>query len=191
MFFFFHLLIGLLIGVLMGDLLQDRRWVIPCALGAVLPDLIDKPLGYLVFGATLDNGRIWFHTLLILGIVLAIGIIFWLYRRIPLGLGIGLGILSHQLLDFMWLMPSTWFYPALGPFPIHSQSGQIWTLLLRELYNPVEWVTFGVVALGFLTFLRMGMGNKKGHYHTILRVFLLLVLVVLVVLSLILPDFGY
>ncbi|MDD1679205.1 MAG: hypothetical protein LUO93_08520 [Methanomicrobiales archaeon] len=45
MFFFFYLLIGFLTGLLIGDLFRDYRWVIPCAVGAVLPDLLDKPPG--------------------------------------------------------------------------------------------------------------------------------------------------
>jgi hypothetical protein len=150
MFFFFHLLIGFLIGLLIGDLLNDRRWVIPCAVGAVLPDLLDKPLGYLVFSSTINYGRIWFHSLLLLDIVLALGIVIWMYRRILWGLAAGLGMLSHQLLDFMWLQPVTWFYPALGPFTERSASGHLWTLLIRELSNPWEWVTLGGGSPGIL-----------------------------------------
>ncbi len=191
MFFFFHLLIGLVLGVLVGDLLHDRRWVIPCAIGAVLPDLIDKPLGYLILGATLNNGRIWFHTLLVLDIVLVLGIIAWAYRRVPLGLAAGLGIFSHQVLDYMWLSPVTWFYPVLGPFPVRPLKGQIWELLMRELSNPWEWVTLAVVALSFFIFLKMDTEREKGKYHTVLRAFLLLALAALVIFSMILPDMGY
>ena len=128
MFFFFHLLIGLLIGLLVSDLLHDRRWVIPCVIGSGLPDLIDKPLGYLVFGDTIGYGRIWSHSLLFMDIVIILGIVAWRYRSTLWGLGAGLGILSHQLLDFMWLEPVSWFYPALGPFTETSKPGHFFVL---------------------------------------------------------------
>ncbi len=191
MFFFFHLLIGLVLGILIGDLLHDRRWVIPCAIGAVLPDLIDKPLGYLVFSATINYGRIWFHSLLAVGIVLVAGIVLWMFRKNPLGVAAAVGMFSHQLLDFMWLNPVTWYYPFLGPFVKRTATGRIWTLLLRELSNPWEWAMFGAVVLGIYLFLRIDTVKESSRNHTALRVFLLMALVGLVVVSMILPDMSY
>jgi membrane-bound metal-dependent hydrolase YbcI (DUF457 family) len=140
MFFFLHLLIGFLLSLLVGDLFRDPRWVIPCVIGAGLPDLIDKPLGYMVFSTTINNGRIWFHSLLLLVIVLGMGILAWKFRSTPLGVAAALGIFLHQLLDFMWEQPVSWFYPFLGPFRSNTVSGNLWVLLLREVNHPSEWI---------------------------------------------------
>src|SRR5438876_766918 len=54
----------------------DYRWVL---FGAILPDLIDKPLGFL---AGLDS-RLWAHTFLLLFAILALGFV-PSPRRLPL-----------------------------------------------------------------------------------------------------------
>jgi len=43
-------------------------------IGALLPDLVDKPLGRVIFSSTLANGRIIGHTLLFSLILLLIGL---------------------------------------------------------------------------------------------------------------------
>lgn len=138
MYFFFHLLTGLVIGCLVGDLLHDRRWILPCTAGAVLPDLIDKPVGYLLFPATIGYGRIYAHTLLIALIILAIGLILWRRRSDPGVFSLGIGILSHQILDQMWRQPKNWYFPFLGPFHGKSPDDYLFTMLFRELSNPLE-----------------------------------------------------
>lgn len=140
MYFFFHLVAGIVIGLLIGDILCDRRWVIPCAIGAVLPDLIDKPLGYLVF-PTIGDGRFFFHNFFLFVILLAAGLIIWKYRQNPVVLALSIGVLSHQVLDSMWAEPKNWLYPALGNLPVHAQSPQEFLVYLLEtdLGNPAEW----------------------------------------------------
>ena len=74
MYFFFHLITGIILGLLISDFLKDQRWFIPCAIGAVLPDLIGKPIGYLLFPTTIGFGRIYSHTLLITILIMIYGI---------------------------------------------------------------------------------------------------------------------
>jgi membrane-bound metal-dependent hydrolase YbcI (DUF457 family) len=191
MYFFFHLLSGLIIGFLFGDILHDLRWVLPWAAGAILPDLIDKPLGYLVFGTVLNNGRIWFHSLLLFALVLALGIGIWKYRATPIGLGVAGGILSHQILDLMWLQPVTWFYPALGPFPHRYSTGRLLSLLMQELTNPWEWMAAGIIALGLVIYLHRDRRAKGGpRSQWALRVVLSVSTLLLSILSLAIILFG-
>ena len=67
MLLFGHL--GITLGVYLGlgifiprlRVVVDPRYL---AIGALLPDLIDKPIGRVIFASTLANGRIIGHTLL-------------------------------------------------------------------------------------------------------------------------------
>jgi membrane-bound metal-dependent hydrolase YbcI (DUF457 family) len=155
MYFFFHLLTGIILGLLIGELLHDRRWIIPCALGSVLPDLIDKPLGLLVFGSSIGgSGRAWSHGILLLIVVLAVGTWIWKYRGSPVVLGAGIGIFSHQILDLMWRQPANWLYPFLGPLRGKMPLDRFFLLLRRELYNPSEWALLALIILGAGLYLR-------------------------------------
>ena len=82
--------------------------------GSLLPDIIDKPVGQLWLRGVLDNGRIFCHTLLFLIFVVSAGV--YLYRRWRANwlLVLGAGILAHLVLDQMWLMPRTLFWPVYG-----------------------------------------------------------------------------
>lgn len=81
-------------------------------LGSMLPDIIDKPLGELLFG-TPAMGRTFAHTLLFLSIISSAAY-YWKDPRLS---SLGGGVFAHLLLDFMWNSPSTLFWPFLGPFP--------------------------------------------------------------------------
>ncbi|MDD1701827.1 MAG: metal-dependent hydrolase [Methanoregula sp.] len=154
MFFFFHLLTGILLGLLLGDLLQDRRWIIPCVIGAVLPDLIDKPLGYLIF-PTIGYGRFIFHNLILFFILLIAGYLLWKYSSSPVILALDIGILSHQILDSMWFEPKMWLYPLFGTAIPHSAqpSDYIFYLLETDLTNPTEWIIVLICICGFIVYL--------------------------------------
>ena len=47
MFVLAHLLVGVLIGILLYLWRRERWLILAAAVGSILPDLIDKPLGYL------------------------------------------------------------------------------------------------------------------------------------------------
>jgi hypothetical protein len=145
MLFFSHLLAGLTIGILLYWYFRDPILIVASAIGSILPDLIDKPAGILVFGSSI-GGRIYLHGLLFFFVVLVIGIAIWWYFHSFSGIALGLGILSHQLLDMMWKKPVNWYYPLLGPYtPVHYTSSFI-KGLMSELTNPSEWL-FGLVVI--------------------------------------------
>jgi membrane-bound metal-dependent hydrolase YbcI (DUF457 family) len=156
MYFFFHLITGVLLGFLAGDLLHDNRWVIPCAIGSILPDLVDKPLGYFLLPALTGQGRLLFHSLPLLLIVVAVGVSLWKYRGSVAPLAAGIGILSHQVLDTMWTEPVQWFDPILEPVAVPRTAHLDYFLLLleRDLGNPTEWFMAGILILGLLLYTR-------------------------------------
>lgn len=82
--------------------------------GALLSDIIDKPLGLLLFRETLASGRIFGHTLLFLVLIVVTG--FYLYRRHKKTwlLILSFGTFMHLILDQMWQPPQTLFWPLFG-----------------------------------------------------------------------------
>jgi len=152
MYFFFHLFSGIVLGFLIADLLHDRRWIIPCAIGAVLPDVTDKPIGHILFQNAIGYGRIYGHTLIICGILMVLGIACWKYRKTPVVLAVAAGLLSHQLLDLMWREPVNWLYPLLGQFRGKMPPDYLFVLLRRELHNPSEWILAVLIVAGVLLY---------------------------------------
>lgn len=86
----------------------DYRLVI---LGSLLPDIIDKPLGNIILHDALNNGRIIGHSFAFLLLLAVIGIT---YKKGVLYAAYG--VLTHLILDWMWLNPVTLLWPLLGEF---------------------------------------------------------------------------
>lgn len=147
MYLFAHVFSGALIGIVFWSLVHDRRAVPVCILGAVLPDLLDKPLAFLlpgIFGASRTLG----HSLFFFGILFIAGLILWHFRHTLLGLAFAFGVLSHQILDTMWNLAASWYFPLLGPFPGIFIPDYIRSSLWLELSSPSELVFF--LAFGIL-----------------------------------------
>jgi inner membrane protein len=82
--------------------------------GSLLPDIIDKPVGQYFFRETFSNGRIFSHTLLFVIVLAAIGFfLFKRYRQVWM-LTLAAGTFFHLILDGMWTIPATLFWPLLG-----------------------------------------------------------------------------
>lgn len=145
MFVFGHLGLALLGARLLAPLLR-RDGGFPVAVllvGALLPDLIDKPLGHFVL--PWDNGRLWAHTLVF---ALTLAALAWAAgsRRLQ-ALSFGVGF--HQLLDQMpWADPAGWLWPFGGAFARDVSPGMPdwWAALTSD---PYIWTTetLGLVAL--------------------------------------------
>ncbi len=117
MFLFGHLGITLGIAVLLFRVLKiepNRELYGAVLVGAILPDLIDKPIGEILLADSLSNGRIFAHTLLFALILLLIGL--YVYKRHGelWGLLLGGAALLHLCEDQMWLIPETLLYPLFG-----------------------------------------------------------------------------
>ena len=141
MFFFSYLFIGIILGFLISDILNDKRWIIPCIIGSVLPDIVDKTPGYLLSPTTNLDGSFLFNNLIVFAILLVAGLLLWKYITSPVILALDAGIFSHQILDVMWMQPVYWLYPLLGPYPATPSSppGYLFALQGSELFNLSEW----------------------------------------------------
>jgi membrane-bound metal-dependent hydrolase YbcI (DUF457 family) len=136
-----HLVIGLILGFILCERFQDKNIILFCAIGSVLPDLMDKPLGYILFSSTLSNGKIFFHSLLIVVLFFIAGIAVWHWYRSRAFIGVAMGILCHQIVDGMWMYSQGWFYPFCGPFQTQpARSEYIHQVYLTETSSATEWV---------------------------------------------------
>lgn len=124
---------------------MDLRWVL---VGSILPDLIDKPLGSVLFNETFRTHRLFSHSVLFP--VLGLLIVLVVTRRgsaIRKGLiGLVIGALVHLVLDAAWADPEAFWWPLFGfEFP-HVADSAIGDLLRSMVSNP--WVWAGEAAGG-------------------------------------------
>jgi hypothetical protein len=49
-------------------------------------------------------------------------------------------VLLHQILDMIWTLPVTWFFPLLGMFQKTPAAGGFVQFFWTEVTNPSEWV---------------------------------------------------
>lgn len=118
--------------------------------GAVLSDLIDKPIGNLFFESYFANGRIFAHTLLFLLVIAALGLALYLIKKRTWLLWVAFGVLMHLILDEMWLVPQTLLWPLLSTeFPRYENMETIpWLLdLLRAIISDPKIIISEVVGM--------------------------------------------
>ncbi|MGA9099427.1 MAG: metal-dependent hydrolase [Methanotrichaceae archaeon] len=127
------------------------RWVDLAflALGSILPDIIDKPLGLIVFG-TPAMGRTFAHALLFLLVLVTLAV----YLNDVRLASVSIGVSAHLILDFMWQTPVILFWPLLGAFPQAPEIGTFSYIqeLLYSLRNPMVGLP-EVLGLSYLIFL--------------------------------------
>jgi inner membrane protein len=110
--------------------LMDLRLLL---IGSLLPDIIDKPLGFLLLNDIFKSGRIFCHTLLFLLSLWITGLLVYRYHRKTWLLVIAFGTLFHLLLDEMWLTPQTLFWPIYG-FTFPAAASPAFTAWLQDLW---------------------------------------------------------
>jgi hypothetical protein len=84
------------------------------AIGAILPDLIDKPIGNIIFASSISNGRIIGHTLLFSCFLLFAGLYLYEKRRNIKVMALATGSFFHLFEDQMWASPRTYYWPLHG-----------------------------------------------------------------------------
>jgi membrane-bound metal-dependent hydrolase YbcI (DUF457 family) len=157
-----HLLIGVLIGVLLTLWRKERWLILAAAIGSVLPDLIDKPLGHIILADSVNFGRIYVHSLIVFLLFFIAGILVWRYGRSFFGIALALGVLSHQLLDLMWEEYWNWFWPFFGPFHGDFSANFFGSGFWQELTNPSEWLFAVAILLVLVATVRSrGTGNAR------------------------------
>jgi inner membrane protein len=118
------------------DQRMDLRFL---ALGALLPEVIDTPIGILGW-SSLQTVRLWSH-----GIVFATSamvVVLIATRRGPVRkrwMLLAVGIMLHLLLDAMWNEPVTLWWPFLGSEFTRTGFSTFGAYALDALTNPVMW----------------------------------------------------
>jgi len=82
--------------------------------GALLPDLIDKPLGEIILASTFSTGRMIGHTVLLSFIILYIGLFVYKKRGDIRIISLATGSFFHLMEDQMWGEPRILFWPLFG-----------------------------------------------------------------------------
>ena len=92
--------------------------------GSLLPDIIDKPIGLLVFPDLFGTGRLFCHTLLFC-----------------LLLALSYGSAMHLVLDGMWRSPETLLWPAMGLI-LRGETHDQWlrTIFFALFTNPEAYL---------------------------------------------------
>ena len=109
--------------------------------GALLPDMIDKPLGQLILRDSISNGRIFAHTLLFFVIIALPGLYIYRKRQRLWLLVIAFGVLMHLVLDAMWQAPEIVLWPLYGwAFPREDLADWVPETLLALVKNPAVYI---------------------------------------------------
>ena len=123
-------------------------------IGSLLPDIIDKPLGYLFFRETFSNVRLFSHTLLFLILITIAGFILYRSRRKTWLFVLSFGTFTHLLCDRMWRIPQTLFWPMYGFTFIKKDlthwAERIGTDLVTDPSTYIPEIVGGVILILFL-----------------------------------------
>lgn len=124
------------------------------ALGALLPDLIDKPLGTLLFPSVFNNNsQVIGHTLLFSMVLMSVVLAATRRGRVRRRwMALAIGSLIHLLLDAMWTAQDTFLWPAFGwEFP--PGVTDYWSGLMERLVANPWHIIQELVGLGYLVYL--------------------------------------
>ncbi|MGB9939993.1 metal-dependent hydrolase [Methanosarcina sp.] len=142
MFIFGHIGITLGIFYLLSRLSSKNNfWInVPwIVIGALLPDIIDKPLGRIILAETIGSGRIFAHTLLF-GFLLGLAGYYLYSQQKPELLVIAGASFCHILEDQIWNTPEVFFWPLFGwGFPEDTISGsfiEYLMIIFSRSYDP-------------------------------------------------------
>ncbi|SES76898.1 LexA-binding, inner membrane-associated putative hydrolase [Methanococcoides vulcani] len=140
----------------------DYRFI---ALGALLPDLIDKAIGRVLFEDVFASGRLFAHTLVFVIVILVAGYVYFRQRgdsRIMLVAGASF---LHLLEDRMWMTPQTFFWPIFGwEFAQGCSCGSFldyFMNIVKHVYSPD--LSFALVSevIGLLAILFLVYEHRK------------------------------
>lgn len=119
-------------------------------LGAILPDLIDKPLGVFLLREQISDGRFFAHSLLFVSVIGMTSLV-WRGEARRFLIPLALGLAAHLVLDRMWMQTDILFWPLRGWLPerqdVSHWPEQMLELLFSDPYNYIsEVVGAGIVA---------------------------------------------
>lgn len=138
-------------------------------IGAMLPDLVDLPVGTLLLADRYSTGELWSHSLLIPTLYMSLVLLSTRRgRRRRAWMALGVGWLFHLLLDGMWVNQEVFLWPFFG-WAIPLGEPPFWALAWeRAMSDPWRWIK-EAVGLGYLIWLwiAMGMSDKDRRRVTL------------------------
>ncbi len=136
--------------------------------GALLPDIIDKPMGHFLFRETFSSGRIFSHTFLFAALVAIAGLLLYRKHRRTGALALAAGTFSHLVLDQMWRTPQTLWWPLLGlAFPEIETADWLRGLFLALTGDPSVYIP-ELLGLGILAWFGWEL-FRRGRVRAFLR----------------------
>jgi len=136
-------------------------------IGALLPDIIDKPLG--IYILKIENGRIYAHTLLFLIIIGVTGYYLYRSRRQVWLLTLAAGTLAHLVMDEMWQVPVTLFWPLMGlSFPRLDLQNYI-SNIFKEIFTNHFIFTTELIGLVIIIWFVIWLISKRKFVPFIVR----------------------
>lgn len=129
-------------------------------LGAILPDLIDLPIGTLVLADRYSTGELWFHSLIIPTLYTSIVLVATRRgRRRRAWMALGVGWLFHLLLDGIWVSQEVFLWPFFGDIP--PGESPYWPLAWEQALNdPWRWIE-EALGIGYLLWLWSALGLSR------------------------------
>ena len=130
---------------------MDLRWIM---VGSLLPDVIDKPIGSILFNDTFGNHRLFAHAL-VFPVVLLAFVMLTTRRgtaRRKGAIAVVIGCFIHLVLDGVWTSPDGFLWPFFGwEFP-RVVGSDFATLLEHMVRSPFVWAG-EAVGVGYLVLL--------------------------------------
>ena len=148
--------------VMRGNPRVDYRIV---AVAALLPDIIDKPIGRILFRERFESGRLFGHTLL-LNVALLCVLFFMRGRAKRQFVLIPLSSLLHLAEDGVWSTPKVFWWPLFGSdFPKEPLAGGR-LAFLNPAHAPVFFIQEAVgLAVIVWLFASHGVLSRDGIRH--------------------------
>jgi membrane-bound metal-dependent hydrolase YbcI (DUF457 family) len=144
---------------------MDLRFLV---LGAVLPDLIDTPIGFALW-PSVQNVRLASHSLLFAGVIMAVVLVVTRRGRPrKRWMPVAIGVLLHQVFDAMWREPETLWWPFQGWEFSSTGFATVSEYLTWLVTDPTTWL-LEAVGLAYLVFLAYR--SKLTHRATLAAFF--------------------
>lgn len=145
---------------------MDLRFL---ALGALLPDLIDTPIGLIAYNR-FEAVRLFGHSLLFAAIVMT-----WIVLATRRGrprkkwMPVAIGILIHLFLDAMWANPETLWWPVLGSTFSSGGAASVGDYVSSVMRSPWVWAGEAVGIAYMVVLAKRGGLAQRGARHELIR----------------------
>lgn len=139
-------------------------------IGAIIPDLIDLPIGTMILVDRYSTGELWAHSLIVPTVYMVIVVVLTRRgRRRRAWMALGVGWLFHLLVDGMWVSQDVFLWPFFG-WEIPPGAAPFWPLAWdRAVSDPWRWVT-ELIGLGYLVWLWTALGlSDVGRRQSVLE----------------------